>query len=69
MVCKVQMNIVLNGLRVPDFQRHTMVIHVCCALCTIIDMITLKFKRQLDNSFFVIGSEQVGEEGKRIFKI
>ena len=46
-----------------------MVIHVCCALCTIIDMITLKFKRQLDNSFFVIGSEQVGEEGKRIFKI
>ena len=23
MVCKVQMNFVLNGLRVPDFQRHT----------------------------------------------
>ena len=23
MVCKVQLNIVFNGLRVPDFQRHT----------------------------------------------
>ena len=22
MVCKVQLNIVFNGLRVPDFQRH-----------------------------------------------
>ena len=23
LVCKVQLNIVFNGLRVPDFQRHT----------------------------------------------
>ena len=33
LVCKVQLNIVFNGLRVPDFQRHTklMAIHVSLA--------------------------------------
>ena len=32
MVCKVQLNIVFNGLRVPDFQRHRNG-NSCCPLC------------------------------------